>query len=148
MPKITYSRIRDANPGRVRTASKRRRGGAVVELAVCLPLLAILTLGSIEGTGKIFLRQAAVQAAYECAKELADRNGEMPSASLRAQEVLTARNITSGQVQFIPSDPALLLPGTQFTVRISVNGNERSVTRFISAFNDLTIEAEATMLKE
>lgn len=146
----TRKQTRRLSVNRRRSDSSRtkRRGGAVVELAVCLPLLAILTLGSIEGTGKIFLRQAAVQAAYESAKELADRSGDIAKARVRAEEVLASRNITSGQIQFIPSDPTALLPGGQFTVRISVDGNERSVTQFISAFNNLTIQAEATMLKE
>jgi Flp pilus assembly protein TadG len=43
----------------------RRSGAAVVELAVCMPLIVLLTFASLEGANMLFMRQAAVQAAYE-----------------------------------------------------------------------------------
>ena len=42
-----------------------RRAVATVELAVCLPVLALLVLGSIEAASFIFLKQTLQVAAYE-----------------------------------------------------------------------------------
>ena len=48
------------------TGQKRqsRRAAAVVELAVCLPLLFTIFFGSIEACNVIFLKQAVTAAAY------------------------------------------------------------------------------------
>jgi len=43
----------------------RRRGTSTVELAVCLPVIFLLSMGAMEGASLIFLRQAMVQSAYE-----------------------------------------------------------------------------------
>ena len=41
----------------------------MVEFAVCLPMLMVLMLGSIEATSAIFLKQSLVAAAYEGVRE-------------------------------------------------------------------------------
>ena len=52
--------------------NRRRRGTAVVELAVCVPVLVLIVLGAMSATTMIFMRTAAVQSAYETVKEESD----------------------------------------------------------------------------
>ena len=49
-------------------ARVKREGAAVVEFAVCLPLVILIVLGTIEAGSLLFLKQTLVQAAYEGAK--------------------------------------------------------------------------------
>ena len=51
-------------------ARTKREGAAVVEFAVCLPLIVLIVLGTIEAGSLLFLKQTLVQAAYEGALSL------------------------------------------------------------------------------
>lgn len=130
-----------------RNKKQRRAGSACVELAVCMPMIALIALGSMEGANKIFVRQAAVQAAYEAAKATASHEGSAARGQALARQVLLARNILVPTITFDPANPDALDPGTPFTVLVSVNGGERTVTG-MGPFQNLTIEARASMVKE
>lgn len=47
------------------TRKRKRRGAAVVEFAVCLPVIIIIVFGAIEAASLLFLKQALIQSAYE-----------------------------------------------------------------------------------
>ena len=49
-------------------ARDARKGAAVVEFAVCLPVVVLIVLGSIEAASLLFLKQTLVQASYEGVK--------------------------------------------------------------------------------
>ncbi len=110
-------------------------------------MIALIAFGAIEGSNKIFVRQAAVQAAYEAAKATAAREGTAVKGIRRAREVLSARNIVASSITFQPSRPERLDEGTPFTVTIQVDGDQRSMTG-MGPFQNLTIEARASMVKE
>lgn len=133
-------------PKRIRYPA-RRAGTACVELAVCLPLIILLVLASIEGANMLFLRQAVVQATYETAKAAAKTNGIQANAQTLGRQVLSSRGVTSPTISFSPSSVQNLPAGSQFTVSISVPSSARSITN-IAPFNNLTVRAQATMLKE
>ena len=124
-----------------------RRGTAVVELAICLPVMALLIFASLEGANMLFLRQAAVQSAYEAAKAAARSNGSLQLGLQRAQQVLAARNIDGSTITFTPANVDGLTAGTPFTVAVTVPGNARSITG-IGPFNGMNIQTQATMAKE
>ena len=125
----------------------RRRAAAVVELAVCLPVIVLLVFASLEGANKLFVRQAAVQAAYEAAKEASRFNGTNASARQLATEILQARRINNPRITFTPANVANAAAGTDISVTIRVAGSERSVTG-IGSFSGRNIQVQATMLKE
>ena len=126
---------------------RRRKAAAVVELAVCLPLIVVLAFGALEGANMLFTRQAVVQAAYETAKSTVKSNGSQAQGTLLGTQVLDARNIDQRNIAFSPGNPDSVAPGTPVTVTIRVPSNSRSVTG-LNLFQNLTIEASATMLKE
>lgn len=123
------------------------KGAATVELAVCLPVLVILVLGSLSATSMIFMRQAVVQATYETVKEVVKSEGTVSTATLRGQEVLTFRNIVPTSIEFNPADPESAVEGTPVTVTIRANVDPDKFYSF-GPFVGRTIEVSATMAKE
>lgn len=124
-----------------------RKGAATVELAVCLPVIVILAIGSMESASMIFLRQALVQSAYETCKEAVKARGDQALAVTRGKEVLAFREITGETITFNPSNVSVLDRGTPVTVTVTAPGDANSVLPF-GPFKGQTIEVSATMLKE
>ena len=99
--------------------TSRRRGAAVVEFAVCLPIIMLLILGSIEATSAIFLRQALTTSAYEGIREAIRTSSTTSDATARAQAVLTARQIRSSSIRFTPADIQSASRGSIVVIEIS-----------------------------
>ena len=133
--------------GRHKAPSPTRSGAAIVELAVCLPFLALMIFASLEGANMLFVRQALVQSAYETSKASARVRTTQAQAEVIGRQVLAARRIDNPTFTFTPADVDALAPGTSFTVSVSAPGDSRSITG-IGPFNGLTIQAQATMNKE
>ena len=136
-----------ADTTRCPRTQKRNRGAAVVELAVCLPVVVLLIFASLEGANMLFVRQAGVQASYEAVKAAARINGSQADGILLAEQVLDARNINTRTIEFNPNNVDALPEGTPFTVTVRIPGDSRSVTGF-APFRGINIEVQATMLKE
>ncbi len=132
---------------RKKTAGDRRLPAAVVELAVCLPVIVLLIFASLEGANMLFVRQAGVQAAYDCVKTAAKRSGTKAEALALAEQVLDTRNINTRTITFTPTDVDALAEGAEFTVAVTIPSNSRSVTGF-APFRGIDITVESTMLKE
>lgn len=99
----------------------RRRGAAIVEMAICLPVLVLLTFGTIETAGAIFVKQTLTSAAHEGALA-----GMVPSATEasvrdRIDLILQLRKINNCNVNITPSGTAFdqLTPGDTYTIEIS-----------------------------
>lgn len=95
----------------------------------------------------LFLRQAAVQSAYEAAKAAARSDGGQSLGLQRAQEVLAARSINGSTINFSPANVDTLAAGTPFTVSVTVPGSAKSITG-IGPFGGINIQTQATMAKE
>lgn len=132
-------------------AKRRRRadrsGAAVVEFAVCLPILMVMILGSIEATAAIFLKQSLVASAYEGIREAAKFRGTAASANQFANNVLNARQVRSFRVVFTPADPASVPRGERITVEVSapISANSPFIGKVIQ---NRTLVARAVMIKE
>lgn len=125
----------------------RRRGAATVELAVCLPVIFLLSMGAMEGASLIFLRQAMVQSAYETVKEAVRTDGSQAQGLVLGEQVLSFRGVTDQSITFNPSNVEQLDPGTPVTVTVSAPGDSNSVFPF-GPFQNREISVQATMLKE
>ncbi len=130
-----------------RSSSDIKRGTAVVELAVCLPVIVLLVFASLEGANMLFLRQAVVQSAYETAKSVAKTNGVQSRAVTLGKQVLSSRGVVTPTITFSPANVQALAPGSPFSVSVAVPGDSRSITGF-GPFHGLTIRAQAAMVKE
>jgi Flp pilus assembly protein TadG len=99
--------------------NRRRRGTAVTELAVCLPTIALLLLGSIECCNMIFVQQALTVAGYEGARASVRHNAINSDVTVRTNNVLTARKVNSATVNISAADVTLITPGNQITITVS-----------------------------
>ncbi len=126
---------------------KPRRGAALTEFAVCLPVIILLVFASLEGANMLFMRQAVVQSAYETVKAAAKSRGNATDAELVGRQVLTARRLTPQSITINPRNVDSLAAGTPIQVTVNVNGDAKSIIGF-GPFRGLVIEAQATMFKE
>lgn len=106
-----------------RTASNTRRGIATVELAVCLPMLALLVFGSIQACNLIYLKHALTSAAYEGTLELARPDATADSVTERVNQVLSMHNIKQTSITITPGGKGMnqLKQGTPVSVRVSAS---------------------------
>src|SRR5262245_42254209 len=98
---------------------RKRRGAAVAELAVCLPTIALMLLGSIECSNMIFLQQALTVASYEGARTVARHDSTNADVTQKTNNVLTARKVKSATVTISAPDVTQVAQGTQITITVS-----------------------------
>jgi Flp pilus assembly protein TadG len=132
---------------RKRFGPSERRGVAVVELAVCLPVLLILVVGAIEGSNFIFLKQAVTVAAYESAQVVTRANGKKANAEQRANQILAARSIDQSTIVFSPANPESAARGQLVTVSVTapVSANSIGLDWF---FDDQIVSTSVSMVKD
>lgn len=126
---------------------RNRQGAAVVEFAVCLPLIVMIVLGTLEASSLLFAKQAIVQSAYEAAIVASKHDGTPTKAIDAASRVALGRKINQVQVNFDPSNFAALPSGTILTVTVSAPAasNRLLNSNLIGA---TTVSATAVMVKE
>jgi len=127
-------------------ARVKREGAAIVEFAVCLPLIVLIVLGTIEAGSLLFLKQTLVQAAYEGAK-VAIASGDSEQVEAVVDAVVDSRNLTDVSIQFTPSDLASVPAGETITITISAPGDANSLVSF-GPFANQTVQASASMVRE
>lgn len=131
----------------VMPAVARRAGAAMVEMAICLPLLMMISFGAIETANAIFLKQAISQVAYEGV-----RTGSLPKATQAdilkcCDEFLGARRIKGATVSVSPNNvSAATAPGTIIEVRVTapVSANAISPVWF---FQNSSMSKQAVMVR-
>ena len=100
--------------------SRSRAGAAAVEFAVCLPVLLVVVLGSIEASNMIHVQRALTTAAYEAArtaaKDPASTSGGVTNLALA---ILDGHQVRDGQVIITPGDLATASTGDQVTVTVT-----------------------------
>lgn len=129
-----------------RHPSRVRRAAATVELAVLLPVILVIVLGSIESASMIFLRQALVQSSYEAAK-VAVKTGDLAQARSFALAVTKGRKINNVSIKFEPADIQTAARGSLIRVSVSAPGDNNSVIPF-GVFRGRIITAQASMTRE
>ena len=125
---------------------KNRRGAAVVEFAVCLPVLIILVLGSIECTSMIFLTQSLNVVAYEGVRSAIRPDSTTAETLARCQEVIAERNLVDAQVTLDPANVDDLPAGTLVTLTATAPAQPNGALRL--RFFSGSLDAQAVMVKE
>lgn len=111
---------------RLRRWSSRRlgsrrvdNGAAAVELAVCLPLLVILLLATIEACTMYHITQSLKTVAYEGARVGTVPEAEIENVNYQCQVLLEDHGINGATIEMVPADPEDLSQGDYFTVTVS-----------------------------
>jgi len=106
-----------------------RGGTAIVEMAICLPLLMLIAFGAIETANAIFLKQAIAQAAYEGARTASLPTSTKADILKRCNEIITARKIKGTVVSVSPNDVSPgTAQGTQISVTVTAPANANAIS--------------------
>lgn len=125
---------------------QKRQGAVVAELAVCIPVLLLISISLIELTSLIFVRQALAAAAYEGAHEGVQPAATSADAVAAAQRILQERRIEGASVSVSPNIASVPV-GEFFTVTVSAPSGPNSIA-IVGAFNSSTLSSQATAMKE
>jgi Flp pilus assembly protein TadG len=119
---------------------------AVVELAICLPLMVMLTFGAIEAANAVYLKQTLVTAAYEAARTATALGATQADGETRYSEVVNAVGVKGTAITFTPPITQNTLSGTaiKVTVTAPADSNSFSIRRFMKG---TTLRATVTMPK-
>ncbi|MCA9158160.1 MAG: pilus assembly protein [Planctomycetales bacterium] len=116
---------------------KQRRGVAMVEFAVALPLLFLVIFGSIQACNAIFTQQFITEVSYQGAMAASRPNVVRSSVISEMQQLIDARGISSATYDLVGIGGTsfdLLVPGDVFkvvvTVAPSVNQSGPSVVSY------------------
>ena len=105
-----------------------RRGAAIVEVALTLPVLVLICLATIDTCRVIFVRQSAKLAAFECA-----RIGIIPGVTKTQIDRLCAtfmsnRSISQATVGLSVVNLSTLTKGDLLTVTVTVPANSNALS--------------------
>jgi len=132
---------------RSRRSKRDRTGTAAAELAVCLPTIALLVLGSMEACNAIFLRHAINVAAYEGAR-VAIRDGATNlKVEDRCEAVLAARRVNSASINLSVANVSTVVRGNRIAVTISAPANANAISP-AWFFGGRTVQGTCVMVKE
>ncbi len=146
-PSIQCESGRTTGPIKIReTIRSRRRGAAVVEFAVCLPLLMLIVLGAIEATHGIFLKQALSAAAYEGMRVAIEPGSKQADAINQAKAILDSRLVKGATIAF-DSNAETTPRGQKITVEVSapISMNSPFIGRVIQ---DRIVKVRTVMVRE
>jgi hypothetical protein len=126
--------------------NRRRTGAALTELAICLPLLSIVTLGAIEAANGLYVRQKLVAISYDLARTATAQSKQAISLPERANELFRAYGVRNASFSVNPADPRRADPGTPVTVTVSapMSSNSIGLTRL---YGNIRSSTSLTMTK-
>ena len=73
-----------------------------MEFAVCLPVIALMFMGSIEVASMIFLKESLTVASYEGARTAAKYDSETADVIAKAEAMLEIKDVTGAVVTVSP----------------------------------------------
>lgn len=122
------------------------RGVAVVELAVCLPIIVLLLLGTVEACRMIQLKQNIMVAAYEGARVGIVPGSTSQSIDLQCGMLLDDRHIDGYSID-VSADPATLNRGDPLTVTVHADCEANALVGAIF-YQGKTLSESVVMLVE
>lgn len=123
------------------------RGAAAVELAVCLPLILILTLATLQACSMFYLRQSLSVAAYEGIRKAVDFRTSSSEVEDACNRILTSRNVNGATILISPSDYTTAPRESWITVTVTAPCNTNSPLRGWF-YEDKSLSGSATFMKE
>ena len=136
------------SPGAARRATRRDHGTVAIELALLLPVLLLVLIGTME-YGWLYLKTQQVGAAARNAARVGIVEGAT-NAEVQASvdAVMAEADLDdSGYATTISADVASAAPGTTITVTVSVPASALALTAFPLPRPE-TLTGRASMVKE
>jgi hypothetical protein len=120
---------------------------AAAELAVCLPIVVLLVIATIEACSAIFLKQSLTVAAYEGVRTALVDGATASNVQTACNQVLADRKIEGATVTVSPLDIASLSPGEYVDVTVTAPCSENSVVP-ANFYRGRSLSATASMMIE
>ena len=121
-----------------------RRGGAAVELAIAIPIVFLLLMGSVETANLIYLKQNVTDVAYHGALVGMIRGATESFVQAEMEAMLSGREIQNATVDIAPGQILEdMRRGELFEVRIVVNTAGNNILSFVLPDQDIEVELVA-----
>jgi Flp pilus assembly protein TadG len=130
-----------------RGRSREKRGVAAAELAVCLPVVVLLVIATIEACSAIFLKQSLTVAAYEGVRTALEEGSTASAVQATCNQILSDRKVQEASVTLTPSDMSVLQPGEYIDVTVSAPCDTNSLVP-TSFYRGRQMSATASMMIE
>lgn len=125
---------------------RRRKGVAVVELSVCLPLIMVITVAAIEACSMLHLKQSLILAAYEGARVALIPGAATANVQEQCRLILVNRGI-QGATYTVTPDVQSAPRGTFIRVLVTAPCNMNSPI-LGSFFTNRIVSGKVEMMKE
>lgn len=130
-----------------RGAGARRAGLAMTELAVCLPVLGLIILATVESSSMIFVQQSLSVAAYEGARAALAPGSKTSQVEQQCRQILTDREINDARVAVTPANLSDADEGVWIRVEASAPFSSNSLLGGW-LFSSRVLTASTEMIKE
>jgi Flp pilus assembly protein TadG len=127
--------------------ARKSRGVAAAELAVCLPVVVLIVIATIEACSALFLKQSLTAAAYEGVRTAIEKNGTNTTVQTACDQILADRRIDGAKVTVNPADKSALKPGEYISVTVSAPCAPNSLVP-TTFYRGRTLSATASMMIE
>jgi Flp pilus assembly protein TadG len=124
----------------------KRRGLAIVEFAIVLPVFVLIVMATIESSSMIFMKQSLEIAAYEGVRTALVREATQNNVIGSCSQILETRSVTGAVVTVTPNFGNLNY-GEFITVSVSASCSENSLLGSWF-YGGRTLVCEAEMMKE
>ena len=131
-----------------RSHARRRTGAAAVEFAVIAPLMMLFTFGLIEIGRLMLVKEAAVQATREGAREAIRPTAAIEDVVAQVNAELALMSVDTADVQVQPNPLDSGAPGSDVTVRVEIPTTSVSWVPGYFDFAAPNIVAETVMRRE
>ena len=131
--------------GRRRTMP--RRAAAAAELAICLPLLVMLLLASLEACSMIFLDHSLTIASYEGVRVAINYDGTNSAVLARCNQIIDDRGVAGATVSINPGNVANVPRGQPIAITISAPCDSNAILP-PWFYGGRTLSCTNTMVKE
>jgi Flp pilus assembly protein TadG len=134
---------------RTSTGNSRRlsRGVAATELAVCLPVVVLLVVATIEACSMVFLKQSLSVAAYEGVRTAITSGATVAEVQSTCKQILSDRHVAGATVTVNPANIGAALPGSYVDVTVTAPCAGNSVVP-LQFYRGKTLSTTASMMVE
>jgi Flp pilus assembly protein TadG len=132
---------------RYQIRANQRRGAAIIELSIVLPVILLIVLGTIETCSMIFLKQSLKIAAYEGARVAIVPQSTVSEIEATVEEMLVSRRVKGASIQVTPNDYANSPYGTFVNVTVTAPCELNSLVS-LGFYGGQSFSGSVEMMKE
>lgn len=127
--------------------TNERSGVAATEFAVCLPILLVLIIGTLEACSMVYLKQTLSISAYEGARAALQPNAVTSEVEDACETILTSRSVNGATITISPNNFESAAEGTWITIEVTARGGDNTIIAGWF-YDNLVVNGQATMMKE